>query len=234
MLACTTLAQSFEVASIKERTGRYGRIAIDTAGNRLTAEASSIQDLMMWAYDVKAFQLANSPALGAFGSTPWDIQAKAEGDTPPTKAQFRAMLQALLAERFQLTLRRETRDWPVYALTVDKRGPKLKEPAPAASIFGNVSVKGRSYTMTLPSGTIDRFTDMLNNSAALDRPIVDRTGLTDAFAIKITFTPARGEAGPGDLSIFEAVQEQLGLKLSAQSAPIEFLVVDRVAKPAAN
>jgi uncharacterized protein (TIGR03435 family) len=69
---------------------------------------------------------------------------------------------------------------------------------------------------------------------ALDRPVVDRTGLTGKYAMKLAFVPARGEPEPGDLSVFEALQEQLGLKLSPQSAPIEFLVVDHVAKPSGN
>lgn len=233
-LASTAFAQSFEVASIKERTGRYGRVGVDTSGTRLTAEASPLQLLIMWAYDVKHFQVAKSAALDALGSTPWDIQAKAEGETPPTRAQFRTLLQSLLADRFQLKLHREARDWPVYALTAAKSGPKLNDPAPDAGRFVNIDVKGRTYTMAFPAHTMDALADTLNGSAALDRPVVDRTGITGKYAMKLTFVPARGEPEPGDLSVFEALQEQLGLKLSPQSAPIEFLVVDHVAKPSGN
>jgi bla regulator protein blaR1 len=234
LLATVASAQTFEVASIKERVGRYGRVGIDTSGTRLTAEATPLHFLVMWAYDVKHFQVVKSPALDAFGSTPYDIQAKAEGDTPPTRAQFRAMLQGLLADRFQLKLHRETREWPVYALIAVKNGPKVNEAAPDASGWVNVGVKGRNYTMTFPGHDMDTLADTLNNSAGLDRPVVDRTGLTGKFAMKIMFTPARGEPEAGDLSIFEALQEQLGLRLTPQSAPIEFLVVDHVAKPSGN
>ena len=234
LFASISLAQSFEVASIKERTGPYGRISIDTAGSRLTAEASSVKYLIFWAYNVKAFQVVSSPALLAFGNTPYDIQAKAEGDMPPTPAQFRSMLQSLLADRFQLKLHRETREWPVYALIAGKNGAKLKDAADDASIYGNIGVNGRKYTVTFPGGTTERLAEVLNDSAALDRPVVDRTGLTGKYTIKVTFTPARGEAEPGDISIFDALQEQLGLKLVPQGAPIEFLVVDHVAKPSGN
>ena len=234
VLASTAFAQSFEVASIKERTGRYGRVGIDTSGTRFTAEASSLLYLITWAYDVKHFQVSNSPAMSSFGNTPYDIQAKAEGNTPPTHAQVRTMLRSLLADRFQLKMHRETHDWPVYVLIAAKNGPKLNDAAPDATEPIHVLVNGRTYTTTFPAGTMGDLADVLNNSAALDRPVVDRTGLTGRYAMKLIFAPARGEPAPGDLSIFEALQEQLGLKLTPQSAPIEFLVVDHVAKPSGN
>jgi uncharacterized protein (TIGR03435 family) len=230
-------SRTFEVASIKPREGPYGRIAISTAGQRLTAEAMTVRGLIMYAYDVKNRQVAASPALTAVGDTPYDIVAKAEGDEPATKAQFRAMLQSLLADRFQLRLHREMRETPVYALTVGKGGPKFHESPPDASELSNISVKGRNYMVTAPLATVDRLIDILTNFG-MERPLVDRTGLTGTYSINLTYTPEthanRAEPDPGDISIFTAVQEQLGLRLVPQTAPVEFLVIDHVEKPASN
>jgi uncharacterized protein (TIGR03435 family) len=70
------------------------------------------------------------------------------------------------------------------------------------------------------------------------RPVVDRTGLTGTYDVKLTFTPDvpsnRGEPGPNDISIFTAVQEQLGLKLEPQMARIEVVVIDQIEKPSEN
>ena len=133
------LAQSsplaFEVASVKPREGPYGRIGISTAGLRLTAEATNLRGLVMYAYDVRNFQVASSPAMLAAGDTPYDIVAKAPDGAVPTTAEFREMMRSLLADRFQLKLHREMRDAPVYALVVGKSRPKFKESASDATAF---------------------------------------------------------------------------------------------------
>src|SRR5262249_29222392 len=152
-------SHTFEVASIRPREGGYGRIAISTVGQRLTAEAETVRGLIMYAYAVKGDQVAASPALAAVGDTPYDIVAKAEGDEPPTKAQFRVMLQSLLADRFQLRLHREVRETPVYALTVAKGGPKFHKSPLDASEFSHVGVDGRNYVVTIPLASMDRLID---------------------------------------------------------------------------
>ena len=73
----------------------------------------------------------------------------------------------------------------------------------------------------------------LNGSAILDRPVLDRTGLTGAYDFTLEWTPD-GVADPSGPSIFTAVQEQLGLKLDAAKAAVEFILIDRVAKPSEN
>jgi uncharacterized protein (TIGR03435 family) len=228
---------AFEVASIKPREGPYGRIGVFTAGQRLTGEACMVQFLIMWAYDVKNFQVAPSAALAGLGNIPYDIAAKAEGEGAPTKAEFRAMLQRLLADRFKLKLHREMRETPVYGLAVGKSGPKFKEAPLDDSAYSRTSVDGRNYVLTMPTVTMDGLADMLMN-IGIDRPVVDRTGLKGTYEIKLTYTPqrrvGRDEPDPGDLSVFTALQEQLGLRLVPQSASVEFLVVDHVEKPAGN
>jgi uncharacterized protein (TIGR03435 family) len=229
--------KAFEVASIRRHPDPPHSINVSTAGPRLTADAETAAGLIMWAYNLKNYQLERSAALLAAGDDMYDIVAKAEGDGTPTKAAFREMLQTLLADRFKLRMRRETREMPVYALTVDKGGPKFKESAPDASEMGRINMNGRNNVETYPRITMDRFTAQLAN-AGLDRPTVDETGLTGTYEIKLTYTQefrmARGDPEPTDISVFSALQNQLGLKLIPKKGNVEMLIVEHVEKPTGN
>jgi uncharacterized protein (TIGR03435 family) len=131
------------------------------------------------------------------------------------------MLRALPAARFQLKAHREMRDTPVCALAVGKSGAKLK-------------LKGRNNAITLLHASMSEVVDAVDD-AFLNRPVVEGTGLTGVRDIELTYTPnRRGEPELGDISVFAAVEEQLGLKLEPRNAPVEFPVVDSVEKPSAN
>jgi uncharacterized protein (TIGR03435 family) len=191
---------------------------------------------IIYAYNVKFYQVSGAQALD---HTQYDILAKAEGDRTPSTEEFRAMMQALLAERFKLKAHRETRDTPVYALVVGSKGPKLTEAPPEAEFGRRGAGKGRNIQMTLTKFTSDDLVDYINSNAGLDRPVVNQTGLTGAYMIELTYTPANrmGGASVADadaISIFEAVQEQLGLKLERRTAPWVMLVVDHIEKPTGN
>src|SRR5579862_4427053 len=122
-------AQTFEVASIKPHAGPIppegGHVSI--SGLRLNFESWSILGFVMWSYNVKPYQISSPTPLDP---TMYDLNAKAEDGRVPTTEEFRAMMQALLAERFTLKARRETREIPVYALVVSKSGAKLAETSP--------------------------------------------------------------------------------------------------------
>lgn len=121
----------FEVASIKPAAlPGGGAIRLGLRGGpgsgdpaRVTFNLSTIRDLMAEAYGVKRNQISGGPKW--LDSDRFDIVAKVPAGT--TKEQVKSMLQNLLAERFKLTLHRETRDMPVYALAVGAKGPKLKQ-----------------------------------------------------------------------------------------------------------
>jgi len=170
-------ARRFEVASVKLHEGPMHVMGVQTSGQRLTADAANVRMLIMYAYGLKNFQISWPAPLWNDGDAFWDIVAKAEGDGIPTQAEFREMLQSLLAERFHLQFHRETHDMPVYALVVGKKGPKLKESAPDAVKGGRMTVEGRNYRVTRTAATMSGVVDVVAN-AFLDRPVVDRTGLT--------------------------------------------------------
>jgi uncharacterized protein (TIGR03435 family) len=180
----------------------------------------------------------------------WDIDA--HGGEASVAQMYGPMLRKLLEERFQLKILRDTRQLPVYILTVAKGGPKLsatkegscvpldlnhmQPPAPGSVRCGSGSVRGNaartivdSHGQTLTALAAQGF------RADLDRPVIDQTGLTGMFDIHLEF--ARDGAPAGDLSapsLFTAVQEQLGLKLTPDKGPVEVLVIDHLERPSEN
>ncbi len=230
--------QDFEVASVRQREGPFQRMYdVSTSGPRFTCGACAVPELILYAYNLKRYELAfanPSPEL----ETRYDIVAKAAGDTPRTREEFRQMVQRLLAERFGLASHREAKEMPVYALTAGKSGPKIKESPPDSPHQWSLGVVGRNYKVTMRKVAMEEICSAIGN-AFLDRPIVDQTGLTGFYDATLAYTPQtrairEGEPDLNDMSIFIAVQEQLGLKLEPTKATIQVLVVDRVAKPSAN
>ena len=232
----------FEAASIRVRQGAP-QWKFDISGTRLTIESYTLFGLIQQAYNLENYQIPETSASPLLRSseTLYDITAKAEGDGTPTRDQFRQMLQALLADRFKLKVHREPVETPVYALIVGKGGPRFKASSPDADPtirIGCTSSGCRSnYVMTMPKGTMEDLAHHL--SGVGDRPVVDQTGLTGTFDIKLTYKPAyikstSAEPDLNEISIFTAVQDQLGLKLEPSKAPIEMLIVDHVEKPSEN
>lgn len=228
----------FEVASIRVQPGPVGIINISTSGTRLTVQATTIAGLILYAFNLKNYQLERNPELSAMGDTMYDIAAKADGDSVPAKDDFRQMMQSLLRDRFRLKVHREQKEMQVYALVVGRNGLKLKESDPDADPTVHVGASGNNYQfyqLTMPKGTMDN----LANQIDADRPVVDNTGLSGIYNIKLNYTPqfkmSRGpEPDLSEISIFTAMQDQLGLKLEPRTAMIDTLVVDHVEKPSEN
>ena len=230
---CAAFAQTprFEVASIRERIPPFSRMYVITAsGPRFQCEACAVIELIMYAYDLKIYQVSFPPSFRD-RETRYDVVAKADG--APTKAEFRQMVRSLLSERFKLTVHRGTKEMAVYALVIGKNGPKLKESAPDTAHYWLGSVAGRNNQVTMRNVSMEEIMTAITN-ASLDRPVVDKTGLTRTYDATLTYTPNWREADLSDLNILNAVQEQLGLKLEPQKDNVEILVVDRVEKPSDN
>ena len=187
---------SFEVASIRPHSGPSGVLrGYSTSGPRLTLEVYTIAHLIGEAYDLKDYQvtLAESQARPMVYETYYNIAAKAEGDGTPTRGEFRQMLQTLLDQRFNLKFHYAMKEMPVYALVVGKNGPKFKESAPNKEFSGYVGVNGRNQYMTLVKATMESLADDISGSFAIDdRPIVNETGLTGTYDIKLEATPEHG------------------------------------------
>jgi uncharacterized protein (TIGR03435 family) len=262
----------FEVASIKPckadavpEGGRGGGRESFSPG-RLNLECHTVKGLIQMAYvlfaDGRVHPRMVVPIEGGPGwisSERYTIDAKLEG-TSTQGAMHGPMLQRLLEDRFNLKIHRETREIPVYALTVAKGGLKLKAfhegsciPLDFDAFFAQFPPpplpeppQGQRYCITRGTSkglnnlveaegmSLDLFTrDYLGR---LDRPVINRTGVAGLFDFRLEFAPDEtpsDDPGAGP-SIFTALQQQLGLKLEASKGPGEFLVIDRVEKPTEN
>lgn len=145
------------------------------------------------------------------------------------------MLERLLYDRFHLKLRREMKDTSVNALVEAKGGAKLKESSPDA-VAGLYFTGKQTIQITTKKGGMEQLVDEL--SANLDRPVLNKTGLTGDYDYSLEWAPERdGRPAPEEInapSIFTALREQLGLKLEPQKAAIEVLVIDSAEKPSEN
>ena len=224
---------AFDVASVKLHKGEVN-YSQDPAprGRRVTAMASTLLDLITYAYGLRYDQILGGPSWA--GSDHYDIDAKAEGDGPLTAAQSREMVQKLLSDRFQLRVHRETREMPVFAMVVGPNGPKFKPSAPDATGGPSTRTGGKGVHMQAEKGTMEQLARQLSFTAG--RPVIDRTGLAGFYSFALDWFPA-DRVPPPDLDVptmFQAVQEQLGLKLESTKGPVEKLVIDRAEKPSEN
>jgi uncharacterized protein (TIGR03435 family) len=235
-----TEPRKFEVASVKVHEGPLYSMGAATKGMRIT-ETDTVLGLLMFAYNIKNFQVPHAATeLQAVGDTFYDVVAKAEGDAIPTRDEFRSMMQLLLAERFHLKLHREPQEIPVYDLVVGRNGLKLKESAPDAtphSLNGPRNPTDRNYQLSMTKASIPELIDAMQGAFPA-RPVRDKTGLTGTYDVKLIYTPDfrfnKGDPEPDDITIFAAVQDQLGLKVEQTKAMVDIYAIDHVEKPSGN
>jgi uncharacterized protein (TIGR03435 family) len=207
---------------------------MNRSGNRFTTSNTSLEMLILWAYDIRKDRLFGKPKW--LDSIKFDVVANAPAgpaNTTPVIGQMRLMMQSLLAARFNLAAHRETKDLPLYDLVVAKTGPKVEL---TEAVAGPVSARN-PFSMTgrgVLSGTrvsADMLAKVL--SEQLGHAVEDRTGLKGVFDFTLQWAPDTdtqfdGAGPPTGASIFTAIQEQLGLKLEPRKGPVEVLVIDRV------
>jgi uncharacterized protein (TIGR03435 family) len=143
--------------------------------------------------------------------------------------QMQLMLQAMLADRFALKAHRETRDLPIYELTVAKSGSKMKQTTPDSS---GGSANYASGKVTAHQISIESVA--ANLSFAVGRVIVNKTGLEGGYDFALDYAPDGADASDTRPSIFTALEEQLGLKLEPARGPVDVIVVDQIERPTAN
>jgi uncharacterized protein (TIGR03435 family) len=162
------------------------------------------------------------------GEDRYTIEAKAEDPTKATEQQLYQMLQALLTERFNLKLHKETRYLPGFALMVAKNGPKLK-PSKDQDVAAE---RGPSFrptrgpnTMTVRHYSMTMLADALT---VFGEPIVDKTGLTGTYDFTLSWDETNGP------QLSTALQQQLGLKFESEKVPVSFIIIDSAQKPTGN
>jgi uncharacterized protein (TIGR03435 family) len=225
--------QAFEVASIRPNHSGSDEANVNSLpGGRLVVTNESLRELIKLAFGVKDYQIAKAP--GWIDAARFDIAAKTAGATGSSFEELKSRVRDLLESRFALASHRETRELPVYSLTVGKNGSKLKEHNDGSF---TKTRKGCGH-LAGSRVTMDVLATML--SRQFERDVINRTGLTGKFDFELDWTPdtercpATENPGIARPSIVTAVQEQLGLKLEAAKGPVEILVIDHVEKSSEN
>jgi uncharacterized protein (TIGR03435 family) len=209
-------------------------------GNLFTTTNSTVHSLMTMAYGLHPSQIVNGPSW--LESERFDIMAKPDDPGIPNVTQLKVMVQKLLAERFGLAFHTESREMTAYVITVGKGGPKLTKNDSGGNLPG---FGGRGPgAFGVRNSTMAEFAGFLQGNI-LERPVVDKTGLTDKYDFTLEFRPTgQLSAAPGGApaqlppeiearaDFFTAIQEQLGLKVENMRTPVEVYVIDKIQKPA--
>jgi uncharacterized protein (TIGR03435 family) len=232
-------SQDFEAASIKRSApgNLRGSTFEFLPGGGLRIANGTLKAILETAYEIRDFQILGGP--GWVNSEQYDILARS-GDRPPRRTAteeigaVRQRLQRLLAQRFKLEVHREMREVPEYALEIAKNGPNLIEIRDSSNQAGT-GIQRSCGKIIGTNTTAANLSVYL--SRQLERPVLDRTGLTGRYSFQFEWTPDTGPC-PGSPenapSIFTALQEKLGLKLESIKGPVDALVIDHAEKPSDN
>lgn len=230
--SCTILAQvaTFEVASIRvNRTGSnaIGGSGICGSGRKVSVRNMPFSMIVQQAFDVRDFQIVNAPDW--FEADRFDIEAKPA--FPAGHAECLQMLQALLAERFQLQFHREVRQLPVLHLVVAKGGAKIRKLSDTGPT-GVTTYQGGVFDTGTFGISMERLASILSAFQEIGKPVIDQTGLHGIYQVKLEWSSEHGNAEQTGISLFAALPEQLGLKLTAGRGPVTVIVIDRINKTA--
>ena len=260
--SASALLPSFDAASIKPvPSGTAGSSMQWPSPGRIHMVNASTRSLVQFAYGLKDFQLAGGP--GWTTSKGYAIDAKTDDATASQlqklpgaqqRERVQLMMQSLLADRFKLTLSRQTKDMPVYVLLVAKGGSKLtptKYKSTDSGWFSSLFASGQPHLLIHP-GEIDAFAQTVETLAGVlgnmpdlsDRLIEDHTGITGFYDFTLHFSPQvqrpgqpfqpnapAEDSGP---SIFTALEEQLGLRLDNAKGPVDVYTIDHIEEPTPN
>jgi uncharacterized protein (TIGR03435 family) len=244
-------APVFDVAAIHTYIPQphdHSHIWILPNDSHFKAQNVSLVALIHWAFDMPETRILSAPEWAGTARFAIDAEAGNSVDDQMHKmtqeaarAEQKKMVQSLLADRFRLAMHDETRERPIYLLKAAKDGPKLGTPDPSGAFINH----GRNYI------EINGYTNGVSTlaeelSKEVGRDVVDQTGITGRYHLKLTWATddrSAPEAGGTDPSltasdsgpsIFTALEEQLGLRLEPAKGPVKVLVVDHVEMPSAN
>ena len=249
---------TYDVVSVKQNKSGPGMMRIMMGADRYSTTNVGLKSIIQNAYGLKMPEMI-SGLPGWADSASFDIEAKMDAETiaalkamPKEQAdqQRRQMMQAMLADRFKLTVHRETKELPIYSLVIAKGGFKLKDADPNNTYPDGIKGpdgNSRAGMMSMGHGKLTAQAIGISNLAInltmqVRRLVVDDTGLKGKYDFTLQWTPddmsggheeaaAAPDSGP---SIYTALQEQLGLRLDSTKGPVDTVVVDHVEMPSEN
>jgi len=209
----------FEVASVKPNNRNDGLIFDQARNGRWTATGHTLAGLIRAAYQVQEFQIVGGPEW--INSDKFDVVATAPHDVPPdvpgaTPSRHQLMIRTLLADRFKLSVHKDTREMPIFALVLARSdgrlGPNLRKSSRDCS--NPATAPGSGATASAPKGLWESspcgtsvgpgvilagartmaqiataFSNLTNTGSSLNRLVVDRTGLEGTYDVELRFTP---------------------------------------------
>jgi len=231
----------FDVADIRLNISggdSYGNVL---PGGQFMARNLSMADLVQFAYNARANYITGAPAW--FATDHFDLVGKALPNT--TEATLKLMLQSFLADQFKLAVHSEQKPMDVYALVVGKGGSKLQKAAGSGEIdckrtLQQAQKSEEGAAQPFIAGTFEgvcknikmsQLGEVLQQMAPgyVDRAVVDLTGLEGTYDIKLNWVP-RTLIDQGGLTMFDAVDKMLGLKLEGRKMPMSVYVIDHAEK----
>jgi uncharacterized protein (TIGR03435 family) len=240
----------FDLRSLAGRVGPPPD-PINTNSGRFTVPRSYLLSFIAQAYGISGRQIAGGPNWLWSPSNDDYYSIDATAGHPASRSEIMRMLQSLLADRFKLTTHHETREVPVYALVIAKNGPKFKavevspDDTPQMAVMGG-RIESRKGTM---SQLADQLTAMLipwpPTGSNTGSKVIDKTGLSGNYDFLVNWIPETQSGGggggargggedtavptpTGGTTVFKVLEDQLGLRLEQQKAPVEILVIDHV------
>jgi uncharacterized protein (TIGR03435 family) len=233
----------FEIASVKpaDPSIRTSNVLLG-AGESLTIVNVPLRKIIMYAYDIRDFQLAGGPnwvsddrydimaKTATADRATFEVTAETDDQRRDRVARVRERLRSLLSDRFGLRVHVEERDQTILALRIAKGGPSLARLAEAAANTGRVStVDGRIQGFGAPISML-----AAQLSIATGLIVEDETGLRGRYDFVLDWAPDQMDQSDTRPSIFSAVGDQLGLRLERAKEPVKTMVIDRVERPSAN
>lgn len=234
----------FEVLTIKPSPPeQQGKLFSVRPGGQFVTINTTLLDLIKFAYSVQDKQVAELPDWAS--SQKYDLNGKPDVPGMPNSDQLRDLVKQALTDRFQLKFHDDKREMSAYVLSVAKGGEKMEKAAADSGSLPGLFFRGLGV-LTVRNATMEDFCQLMQ-SAVLDRPVVDQTGLQGRYNFLLKWTPDESQFGgmgikvppPSDAAdapppLYTAITEQIGLKLEAGKAPVRVLVVDHVDHPSAN
>ena len=236
---------AFDAVSIKPNKSGSGSTSMHTTTERFQATNLPLKTLIRDAYDLQTpDQVIGLPAWT--DSVNFDIEAKIDAETlailkskssEESGRLLNGMMQSALADRFHLKAHPETRELPIFELTLARGGSKLTSADADNPKNGNMSSNNQKLTATgIPTANLCTFL-----SRRLHRQVRDKTGLTGLYDFVLQWSPDEASGESADASgasqapsLFTALQEQLGLKLESTKGPVPTIIVDHVEMPSEN
>jgi uncharacterized protein (TIGR03435 family) len=233
----------FDACSIKPSPAAQQGRGLTVRGREIVTINTPVSFLMTFVYGVSAKQIVGAPAW--LDSENYDLNGKPAQDGMPNQKQMKIMIQKLLADRFQLKFHREKKELSVYAIQVGKGGLKMTKSQADPTGLPGLGFSGLGK-MNAFNATMADLANLFQ-TAVLDLPVVDQTGLDGHYDFALNWTadetqfagmgirvPPPSDKPDAPPPLGTAMLEQLGLKLATTKAPVEVIVIDKVEKPSAN